>query len=106
MNLESRAEEMSWDWDAEDIDPDEDDGKVWVPVTPKTLGEGAHTASHGPRVDGQEPGAAGRVNPAGQMMRVYALSQDSMSEQAVAPVLCSVQSSDAPQGLSHDDTGE
>jgi len=28
---------MSWDWDAEDIDPDEDDGRMWVPITPKTL---------------------------------------------------------------------
>jgi len=28
---------MSWDWDAEDIDPDEDDRRTWVPITPKTL---------------------------------------------------------------------
>jgi len=28
---------MAWDWDAEDIDPQEDDGKMWVPVTPGTL---------------------------------------------------------------------
>ena len=82
---------MSWDWDAEDIDLDEDDGKVWVLVTPKTLGEGPHTVSHGSRMDRQEPGAAGRVNPPGQTMRVYGLSQDSTSEQAAAPVLRLVQ---------------
>ena len=82
---------MSWDWDAEDIDPDENDGKVWVLVTPKMLGEGVHMVSHWPRMDGQEPGTAGRVNPPGQTMRLYGLSQDSMSEQAVAPVLHSVQ---------------
>ena len=30
---------MAWDWDAADIDLDEDDGQVWVPVMPKTLEE-------------------------------------------------------------------
>jgi len=35
--LEGRASLMAWDWDAEDIDPQEDDGKMWVPVTPGTL---------------------------------------------------------------------
>ena len=82
---------MSWDWDTEDIDLDEDDGKVWVLVTPKTLGEGPHTVSHGSHMDGQEPGAAGRVNPPSWTMRVYGLSQDSMSEQAAVLVLLSVQ---------------
>jgi len=28
---------MSWDWDAKDINPDKDDGRMWVPITPKTL---------------------------------------------------------------------
>jgi len=28
---------MAWDWDAEDIDLQEDDGKMWVPVTAQTL---------------------------------------------------------------------
>src|SRR5882724_8481607 len=35
--LEGRASLMAWDWDAEDIDPQEDDGKMWVPVTPGML---------------------------------------------------------------------
>ena len=35
--LEGHAYEMSWDWDAEDIDLDKDDGRMWVPITPKTL---------------------------------------------------------------------
>ena len=30
---------MAWDWDIADIDPDEDDGQIWVPVTLKTLEE-------------------------------------------------------------------
>ena len=28
---------MEWDWDAVDIDANEDDGKQWVPVTPQTM---------------------------------------------------------------------
>jgi len=32
---------MSWDWDAEDIDPDEDDGSTWVPITPQHINEEA-----------------------------------------------------------------
>ena len=28
---------MAWDWDAEEIDPQEDNGKMWVPVTPQPL---------------------------------------------------------------------
>jgi len=31
--LEGHVAMMAWDWDAEDIDPHEDDGKPWVPVT-------------------------------------------------------------------------
>jgi len=26
---------MSWDWDAEDIDLDQDDRRIWVPIVPK-----------------------------------------------------------------------
>ena len=32
---------MSWDWDAKDIDPDKDDRRMWVPITPKTLDDKA-----------------------------------------------------------------
>ena len=35
--LEGQVYKMSWDWDAKDIDPDEDNGWMWVPITPKTL---------------------------------------------------------------------
>jgi len=28
---------MAWDWEADDINADEDDGKQWVPVTPQTM---------------------------------------------------------------------
>ena len=35
--LEGWAYEMSWDWDAEDINPDENNSWEWFPITPKTL---------------------------------------------------------------------
>ena len=28
---------MCWSWNTKDIDPDEDDAKVWIPMMPKTL---------------------------------------------------------------------
>jgi len=37
VELEGQAYKMSWDWDTEDIDLDENDGWMWVPITPKKL---------------------------------------------------------------------
>jgi len=31
---------MAWDWEADDILEDEDDGQDWVPATPQMLGTG------------------------------------------------------------------
>ena len=31
--LEAWANTMAWDWDVDDIDPDDNDGRLWVPVT-------------------------------------------------------------------------
>jgi len=31
---------MAWDWEANDILEDEDDGQDWVPTTPQMLGTG------------------------------------------------------------------
>ena len=42
--LEEQARDMCWSWNTEDINPDEDDGKVWVPVMQKTLNEEAGEA--------------------------------------------------------------
>jgi len=36
-DLEGRAAAMAWDWDADNIDMDEDDGKQWVPMTPQMM---------------------------------------------------------------------
>ena len=35
--LEDCTATMAWDWDMEDIDPKEDDGKLWVPMMPQML---------------------------------------------------------------------
>ena len=73
-NLETQATEMSWDWDAEDIDPDEDDGKIWVPVTPKTLE--AVDAEKGaiPPMAGQAILLEKETRPTERTMRVYAMT--------------------------------
>ena len=36
-DLEGCAAAMEWDWGADDINVDEDDGKQWVPMTPQTM---------------------------------------------------------------------
>jgi len=35
--LEAHVTAMAWDWDMEDINPNEDGGKLWVPMTPQML---------------------------------------------------------------------
>ena len=37
MELEEHASLMAWDWDAENIDLQEDDGKMSILVTAQTL---------------------------------------------------------------------
>ena len=40
QELEAQASTMAWDWDANDIDLNDNDGKLWVPVTAQTLNMG------------------------------------------------------------------
>jgi len=66
---------MSWDWDAEDIDPDEDDGRMWVPITPKTLEDEAVRTAEVKRdtsEDEEEPRTI--KNRPHQMMSMYMVS--------------------------------
>ena len=35
--LEEWASTMAWDWDMDDIDPNDDDGRQWVPMMAQTL---------------------------------------------------------------------
>ena len=69
-NLEARAVNMCWDWDVEDINLDKDDGKIWVPVTPKTL----ETADIDPPQSGQQVREPTEVRVADRTMRVYAVA--------------------------------
>ena len=61
---------MCWDLDAEDIDPDEDDGKIWVLVTPRTL----ETANVDPPQSGQQVPEPTEGRAADRTMRVYAVA--------------------------------
>ena len=61
---------MCWDWDAEDIDLDKDDGKIWVPVTPKTL----ETADIDPPQSGKQVPEPTKARAADRTMRVYAVA--------------------------------
>ena len=36
-DLEGHTATMAWDWDADNIDMDKDNGEQWVPVTPQTM---------------------------------------------------------------------
>ena len=38
--LEAWASAMAWDWDVDNIDPDDNDRKLWVPVMAQTLKTG------------------------------------------------------------------
>src|SRR5882724_2909251 len=83
--LEAWASTMAWDWDMDDIDPNDDDRKLWVPVTAQTLNMGrAEQYSGAPRPEPMTPP---------RHMSVYAvqLTQDGSAEQASMPVLMAMQ---------------
>jgi len=46
--LEVWASAMAWDWDADDIDPDDNNGKLWVPVMAQMLNMGGAEQHRGP----------------------------------------------------------
>ena len=65
---------MSWDWDVEDINPEEDNRKIWVSVTPKALE--AVDAEKGvvPPTVGQAMSLEKEVRPTKWTMQVYAMT--------------------------------
>jgi len=67
---------MAWDWDADDIDPDDDDGKLWVPVTAQTLKIGLAEEDRG------HPPVGPATPP--RQMTIYAVqeNEDGSAEQA------------------------
>ena len=66
--LEAWPNAMAWDWDADDINPDDNDGKLWVPVMAQTLKTGAAEE------DRAIP-PAGPATPARQM-KVYMVQEN------------------------------
>ena len=65
---------MSWDWDVEDIDPKEDNRKIWVPVTPKTLEDVNAEKGAVPPMAGQVMSLEKEVRPTKWTMQVYAMT--------------------------------
>ena len=45
--LEAWASAMAWDWDVDDINLDDHDGKLWVPVMAQTLKTGPAEENRG-----------------------------------------------------------
>ena len=43
--LEEQACAMAWDWETEDIDAEDDGGKLWVPMMAQTLNMGTAKGS-------------------------------------------------------------
>src|SRR5882724_8259918 len=91
LELKEQASAMAWDWDADDIDPNDDDGRLWVPMMAQTLKMGT--------AEGQKQltTAAPAVMPPTHLtpphhMTVYAvqLNRDRSSEQASTPVVIPV----------------
>src|SRR5882724_4045625 len=87
--LEGHAATMAWDWDADDIDTDEDDGKQWVPVTPQTI-KNVET----PRPSGRVPTMPTTPMPAqrNRQMMMYTLhpTRSGLAEQASSPIIIPV----------------
>jgi len=79
--LEVWASAMAWDWDVDDIDPNDDDGKLWVPVMTQTLKTGLAEEDRG-----HPP--MGPVTPPRQMA-IYTVQEnkDGSAEQASMPVV-------------------
>jgi len=91
LELKEQASAMAWDWDADDIDPNDDDGRLWVPMMAQTLKMGM---AKGPR---PFPPAAPAVVPPTHLtppwhMTVYTVqpNQDGSAEQASMPVVIPV----------------
>jgi len=90
--LEAWASTMAWYWDADDIDLDDDDGKLWVPMMAQMLNMGRAKQHRGP--SHLEPMTLPRH------MTVYTVqpNQDVSAEQASMPVLMAMQ---MPQMTGH-----
>jgi len=83
--LEAQASAMAWDWDTDYIDPNDNDGKLWVPIMAQTLIiGGAEQYSGAPHPELMMPP---------RHMSVYMVqpTQDRSAKQASMPVLMAMQ---------------
>src|SRR5882724_10000903 len=82
--LEAWPNAMAWDWDADDINPDDNDGKLWVPVMAQTVKTGA--AEEDRAISPAGPATAAR------QMTIYVVqeNQDGLAKQASMPVMMPV----------------
>jgi len=80
---------MSWDWDTEDIDLDENDGQEWVPITPKMLEDEARKFSETkPAVaEADEEVPTIRSKPR-QMMSMYAVTNGPKGVMQASTPIC------------------
>jgi len=82
---------MSWDWDAEDINPDKNDRKIWVLITPKMIEEEARECAEAklPMVEaGQEPPSVRSENK--QVMTMYVVTKGLEGVMQVSMPVCQV----------------
>ena len=88
-SLAGRAATMAWDWDADDIDADENDGKQWVPIMPQTI-----KIAETPRPPKRVPTTPMTPTPGkrNQQMTMYALhlTRSGLAEQASLPIVIPV----------------
>ena len=77
-----QASTMAWDWDTDDIDRDDNDRKLWVPVMAQKLNTGVANGSR------PFPFTGPWMSPP-QQMTIYAVqpNQDGLAKQASILVL-------------------
>ena len=98
---------MAWDWDIADIDPDEDDGQLWVPVTLKTLEELVEELQGMPKTPKTKQLIVNQEDSQLQNMAIYAVSDSPEgATQADAPLRQVVLSPQVPGPVIILDTGE
>ena len=94
---------MAWDWDVADINLDEADGQIWVPITLKTLEE----LQGAPRTPEAKQQVVNREDGQLRNMAIYAVSNGPEgAAQADAPLRQEVLSPEIPGLVVILDTGE
>ena len=88
-DLEGCATTMAWDWDVDDIDADEDDGKQWVPMMPQMM---KHAKTPRPSGMGAPTQPVMLMPPQHMTMYALHLTRGGLAEKASSPMEIPVQS--------------